>query len=459
MSRTLEAIVLGAVVGLRTVVASAQTSEPRPTAKVPQTAPLDEPRGSGRQVHSGLTMENAVSLALGRNREIIAARLNVEAAEVDRVLARTYPNPVLSYQAGNLVLGRGNPYNVANGAPARPGTFSQVVHTIGVSELIDVWNKRGKRMAAADQGIQYQRLELEDVLREIGYAVRSAFTDLLREQSELTFAREARERYDETIRLSRSRFHAGEISESELRKIELEGLKYQRAVIDGELEYALARQKLAALLALRSASELPEIMLADEVPRLHRSAEELTRDALEHRPDVRAILQQKRWAQASLDAARREAYPDVTLGFSYTHSSFVVSGDNPNSVGLGVSVPIPFFDRNQAAIGRARVEVQRTANDRGRLELRVRQDVAEAVSQLRRAEALLFLFRDEGMLERAETSLKVAEKSYRAGAISLLELLEAQRTYLETRAEYLQAEYHHRQSAVDLMHAVGGRVP
>ena len=59
------------------------------------------------------------------------------------------------------------------------------------------------------------------------------------------------------------------------------------------------------------------------------------------------------------------------------------------------------------------------------------------------------------MLARAETALRVAEKSYRAGAISLLELLEAQRTYLDTRAQYLRALYDFRQAAVDVTHAVG----
>jgi cobalt-zinc-cadmium efflux system outer membrane protein len=60
-----------------------------------------------------------------------------------------------------------------------------------------------------------------------------------------------------------------------------------------------------------------------------------------------------------------------------------------------------------------------------------------------------------GMLSRAETALRVAEKSYKAGAISLLELLEAQRTYLDTRAQYLRALHDFRQAAVDVTHAVG----
>ena len=59
------------------------------------------------------------------------------------------------------------------------------------------------------------------------------------------------------------------------------------------------------------------------------------------------------------------------------------------------------------------------------------------------------------MLDRAENSLRVAEKSYKAGAISLLELLEAQRTYLDTRAQYLRALYDFRQATIDVNHAVG----
>ena len=63
-----------------------------------------------------------------------------------------------------------------------------------------------------------------------------------------------------------------------------------------------------------------------------------------------------------------------------------------------------------------------------------------------------------GMLARAENALRVAEKSYQAGASSLLELLDAQRTYLDVRGQYLRAVYDYRQAAVDVNHAVGTEV-
>src|SRR5262249_35179617 len=89
--------------------------------------------------------------------------------------------------------------------------------------IIDVWNKRGARIDAANQARELKRLEVEDALREIVYAVRTAYADVLREQAENKLSREVRARYEETVRLSRERRAAGEISEADLQKTELEG--------------------------------------------------------------------------------------------------------------------------------------------------------------------------------------------------------------------------------------------
>src|SRR4029077_17272863 len=107
-------------------------------------------------------------------------------------------------------------------------------------------------------------------------------------------------------------------------------------------------------------------------------------------------------------------------------------------------------------------------NDGERLRIAVGRDVAEAVRKSARATTMLAVFERPaggevpgtptgttdrgGMLDRAETALRGAEKSSRAGAISLIELLDAQRTYLDTRAQYLRALHDLRQAAVDVAH-------
>jgi cobalt-zinc-cadmium efflux system outer membrane protein len=426
-----------------------------------------------------LTQDEAVAIALRLNRDVIAARLEIEGAELDVVAARVYPNPTLSYSLGNLVLGSSNPQG---GAATNPGFFGQPVQSVGVTQVLDLWSKRGARSRVAEEGVTRRRLLTEDALREIVYAVRSAFADLSREQSERDLALEMAARYAETVRLSQSRYRAGDISEADLRKIELEGTKYQNAVIDAQSEWAVSRGKLAVLMGLPSARELPERVIPTEA-RATFDAARLVADALQRRPDLRAAGASRVVAEAEVAAAHREVYPDFEIGGAYTHSDFTVSGDNPNTLGLSLSLPLPIFDRNKAGIGRAELDVRRADNEKARLRLAVEHDVAEAVRKGARAQELLHIYEGNaaegagpstpvpaplattatgdtgGMLKRAETALRVAEKSYKAGATTLLDLLEAQRTFLETRADYLRVLYDFRQAAIDVTHAVGEGTP
>ncbi len=398
------------------------------------------------------TPDTAVAVAMLRNRDAIAARLELKAAEVERLTAKLYPNPILSYTLGNLVLGTGNPQAPAN---LRPSFGDQTVQTLAVSEIVDVWAKRSAHIRAADRGIDHQRLLLEDALRDIAYSVRAAFAEVLREQSETQLARETRARYDDTVRLTRARRAAGEISETELKKVELEGLRYDNELIDADLQLDLARQRLAALLAMRGVGDLPPQLTEDTLDRTTLSVEQLVDRALANRPDVKAVRADRQRADASVGAARRDAFPDLSLGIAYTHSEFTISGDNPNALSFSLALPVPIFDRNQGMIAKAHLEIARADNDAARIELKVRQEVIEAVRRTTRARTLVGIY-EGGMLDRADTALKVAEKSYKAGAVSLLELLEAQRTYLEVRGAYLKVMYDYRQANIDVVHAVGG---
>jgi cobalt-zinc-cadmium efflux system outer membrane protein len=415
-----------------------------------------------------LTIDGAVATALQRNRDVIAARLEIDAATLDVVAARIYWNPQLNYNLGNLVLGEGN-LNNTQGADV--GFFGQPVQSIGVSEVIDIWAKRSARIRAADRGVEHRKLVVEDALREIAYAVRSAFEDVLHAQSQRQLAHEFADRYAQTVKLSQARFKAGDISEAELRKIELEGLKYQNDVIDADTELDVTRGKLAAVLGLGSPRELPADGLAEPARRPVGDPGQLVSRALASRPDLRAAGAARTLADAAVASAKREAYPDISLGAAYTHSQFTAAGDNPNTMALSLSLPLPLFDRNQANIGRAELDRRRADNDSERLRINVTREVSEAVRRNQRAVTLLASFETAaggnvlgmptatsdraGMLERAETALRVAEKSYRAGALSLLEILEAQRTYLDTRGQYLKALDDFRQSEIDVTHAVG----
>ena len=402
-----------------------------------------------------LTPERAVAIAIDRSRDVVAARLEIEASEIDKAAAAIRPNPVASYSMNNLVLGKGN--SQGSIPPEDPWLLSQPVQTIGVTQQLDVWSKRTSRIALAEASIQVKQFLVEEVLRELAHSARVAAFEVARAQRDEVLARETAERYAETIRLSQVRQKAGEISEAEVNKIELEGVRYQTAAIQASLVLALARQRLASALSLEPSLAAGLVVEEPDAAKPTLVLEELTREALEARADLRAVRSSRRVATAALDSAKLDARPDLTVGAAYTHSAFTVSGDNPDALGLTVSMPVPVFDKNQAAIRRAALDGKRVDNEEARLALRVRQEVADAVRRAEQARALSEVY-ESGIIQRAEGALHVAERSYKAGAISLLELLEAQRTFIQVRGDSLQALYAYRQALVDVAYAIGRKV-
>ena len=200
---------------------------------------------SARASAGALTMEEAVAVALQRNREVIAAKLEIDAATLDVVAARVYPNPTFAYGLGNLVLGQSNPQVPLD---VQAGFLGQTVQSFGVSEIVDVWAKRSAHVRAANEGVAHRRILVEDALRDIVFGVRSAFAEVVREQSERQLAHDFADRYSQTIRISQARFKAGDISEAELRKIRARGAEIpERHHRGGHGARHLARQAGRAL--------------------------------------------------------------------------------------------------------------------------------------------------------------------------------------------------------------------
>ena len=415
-------------------------------ALVAASSPVSAPSSGALSVSE----EQAIALAIERSKELIAARLELETAQVERVAATLLANPELSYGLSNIVLPPANPQGVG----LNPGPLDQTIHTLGISQVLDVWAKRHLRAEAADRGIEYATLKVKDALRDVTRAVRLAYAELVREQDEYALSTAARSRYDDTLRISRSRVEVGDISKTEFAKIELESLKYRSHELDAALQLDLARQNLGLLLLL-SPGQSDGLVVASpgrrEVP---LDVEALVTQALKDRPDLAAVQRERSRALSVLAYARRQAYPDPTVGLTYTRDRFVVSGDNPQSLGLSVSIPVPLFERNQAGIGHAQVDLRGAENAEARLVAEVRHEVEAAVRTAVRSKERIKLF-EGGMLERAETSLRIAERSYQAGAVSLLELLEAQRTFLDVKSQYLETVFEHQQATIDLAHAVG----
>jgi outer membrane protein, heavy metal efflux system len=390
-----------------------------------------------------VTLEEALDRAQTGNPDVVTARLQIAAAEAERMAARLYPNPSFSADFNNFPVSRTTPPGLPVG--------QTLITSMRLDQPLVLWGKRHLRIEGAEAGLAATHDAQRDVLRQLRAAVKIAFYDSLHDDRQLEFAQKNQQRYAQIVSLNERRFHGGDISEAEFRKIQLEQLRYVGELEDAQRQVAESSQLLGRLLGSETVLTAHGDLVA---PTVAITSDDLIGDAIENRPDWAALQRQRDQAELALRLARRERYPDVTVGADYTHDEFVVSGDNRNTVGVGFSLPLPLLNQNQAEIAKAEVALHEAETDIARLRLDIAQEVHNALAAFQSARRLQQTY-ESGYLDGAKTTVDAAEASYRIGAASLIELLDAERTYTETQTNYLDTLFALRSGLVTLERAVG----
>ena len=375
-----------------------------------------------------VTLDDALTLLRRQNPKLLAGALRIRAAHGDVTTAGLLPNPTLSTGVGNLPLGRTNPQGLGVGAT--------VTSSVGLEEEVPLPGKRSARVASARWREAQAAAERTDLERTLAFEARSRFVALLEASRRLGLAQENLDHYRDTVGVSQARAREGEISPAEFDKIALEQRGFEREVADAEVDRRHAAAALLPLLGVEAGDveAVGELVL----PPPPDDVDHLIAEALARRPDLKAAERAADAADATLRLARAERWPNPTLGLQYTHSEFLVSGDLANQLGASVALPVPVFNRNQGEIERAAAEALIARHEIDRLRLEIPQEVRAAVTELAVARGRAQRFED-GFLRQAREARTAAEASYREGAVSLLEFLEAERTYLQTERDHLDA--------------------
>src|SRR5262249_17462841 len=162
------------------------------------------------------------------------------------------------------------------------------------------------------------------------------------------------------------------------------------------------------------------------------SLEQIQARALENRPDLAAARQSTLPAGSQLALARANAKPDLTTTVSYSH----VAGEHASS--FSFNIPLPLFNRNQGEIFRTRFAATQANYNAKAAEEAVLKDVQFAYEQAKADESIVNLYRS-GYLQQAQESREISEFAYRQGAASLIDLLDAERSYRNIELAYRQA--------------------
>src|SRR5262249_30642589 len=250
-------------------------------------------------------------------------------------------------------------------------------------------------------------------------------------------------------RVQRFRAERGDISELELLRIQVQRFQFERDATDARQGLRAAKIALRAVCNQERLGENFEIVGDLTYRDMPYDQAALYSLVMQNRPDVRAAEAARQKARADVNLARANAWWDITPQIEYQR----IGPDN--TIGFGISLPLRIFDRNQGEIARTKADVLRADAARQAVAVQALAEVDAALSTLR-AETDKLRMLTETYLPKARQTRDTVEYAYQRGGVSLLDYLDAQRTYRETALEYIRSLGNHRIAVYQLEAAVGG---
>ena len=369
-----------------------------------------------------LTETQSLRLGLARPEVLDMASGSLSAAEADALEAGLWSNPTLDYI-----------HDRTNGAP---GTLEQIWQ---INQTLDIAGRRNLKRESGERKVDAVRAGNAARRGQLAATIRRNFFELLRKQESVQAMEAWAQRFAHVDSVIGKLKKSGEISGYDRRRFARERQAAEARLATERSELVRQRERLLALIGRQGAAydAVAGTLLPDAPPSLDAS---LTR--LAGRPDLRALAHLAEAAELEGKAAARGWIPEVTLGVGTKRV-------NENSGALiALSIPLPVFDRQQAADYRTAAQAQSA-----RAEYRINQVRAEGElrglhHQLEQLIAATAQYRQQAVVPSADL-VRIAESAYQAGESTILELLDAYKGALEAETTALDLEWKAREARIE----------
>ncbi len=402
---------------------------------VPQAVP---------QPAAPLTMEEATRLALEHNQAIRAQRLNIEQSRANEITAALKPNPVFTNLNEDFPIFDPSQLTLENIRTNQEFTNS-------VTYTLERGGKRQKRIQVAADATDVTAKTVADAERQLRFQVAQAFINVLLAKSNLQFARDALENFTKVVEINKTRLAAGDISEGDFLKIALQKLQFEQDVSAGEVALVQGKAVLRQLVGYETVPADFDISGDLTHQKYSTTQAELERRALLERPDLQAAQSAVKLANDTVTLAYGNRARDLTLEGEYKRNGTI------NGVGFGLSIEIPIHDRNQGEIARSKIAAGQALVAAEATQIGILTDVRSAYAGYQTSDQVVALF-ESGYLKQATDSRDISNYAYSKGAASLLDLLDAERSYRATQLAYRQALAAYMNSVEQINFVVGRKV-
>jgi cobalt-zinc-cadmium efflux system outer membrane protein len=375
-----------------------------------------------------LSLQDALKLALQANPEVSAAMQEREATEALRLQAGLRPNPTLSASV-----------------EATRSTAQRT--TVQISQPLELGGKRDARIAGAEARLRAATASVEAKQAEIQANVVAAFYEVLAAQEKLKLARSFLDMAAESRSATTKRVQAGKISPVEETKSLLAESSVKIEASQAASSLAIARKRLTAAWG----NTHPRFTMAQGnfvLPAL--GTYEVLAAQIDQSPAIRLAELEVHSRNALATIERTRATPDLTVSIGAQRDAEL----DANLAVLGISVPIPLFDRNQGNLQEALSRVEKARDEMAALHIQLEAQLATSYERFRMASEAAQSFQGD-ILPGAQNAFEAAQKGFQYGKFSYLEVLDAQRTLFQAQNQYLNALVEAHQASADIKRILG----
>jgi outer membrane protein, heavy metal efflux system len=382
------------------------------------------------------------------NPTLKAAQLNIDETRAAEITAYLRPNPDFAFTADGTQL-----------APSlgvwRP--LSGTDYSTSVSYLHERASKRELRLEGAKKSADIASSTYEDQQRTLLFTLRNAFVQVLQAKAVLDNAKENLAYWDRELGVGRTRLNAGDIAQLDLNRLTLQRVQFETDIETATVNLRTAKIQLLTLLNDRTPIEQFDVAGPYEFTENPMPVEQYRNLALASRPDLKAAIQNVELAKAQHQLAVANGSTDPTFAGWYTKNpSFSNPFDN-QTFGFSISVPLRIFDRNQGEKEKTEIDIRRNQRLQDAASAQVFSDVDSAYVTMTSAIKLLESYKDTYM--KLATSVRdTMSLAYRNGGSSLLDYLDAEKSYRDTRLAYLNLVGAYLTAAAQMNQAVGSEV-
>jgi outer membrane protein, heavy metal efflux system len=390
-----------------------------------------------------IDLQRAIHLALEHNHALLAARTQVTQSKANEVTASLRPNPVFTWNGLFWPFFTPSQMNAdyINNATELDALFSYTFERGG---------KRKWRMQNARDNTDIVQSQVQDSERALTFNVAQQFINILLAESSLSFAQQDLASFQQTLDVSEERYKKGAISEGDFLKIKLQMLQFQEDVASAQLGRQQALDSLRDLMGYESVPRAYDVVGDLTFTPVQGNVEDFQAKALNLRPDLRAANQAVVAAKSGYMLAKANGKRDLTLTSGYSHVAAA------NDASFSVNMEIPLFDRNQGEIARTHAVITQSEEVKSATQQGVMTDVATAFEAVKTGERVVQLYQS-GYLKESKESLDISQYAYQRGAASLLDFLDAERSYRSTELTYRETLATYMLALEQLNEAVGAR--